>query len=409
MSEDNTAPGPLVVLGGSHRVIEVAAEFDCPVVHIQKPGANVAHLIKGATRLLTADYTGPAFHSLIEQVLAPLRPRAFVSLAEDGLAAAAAANHLLALPGTLPDVVSRLRDKAHMRQRLMECGLDKLTVSFAAVESGPQAASVMATWPHGTTAILKPRDGTGSQGIEHITAPAELQAQGDLSGQLLEQYIPGSEYSAETFSVDGVHRLVAVTEKVIDPATFVELGHVTPPPSLTSDDLHAIHGAISSFLSALGLHDGPAHTEFKLHDNTVRIIESHNRIGGDGISTLTRLVTGIDLVAWSVGWPVGQGAPAADPKPAAPAAAIAFATARPGTVAEISLPNPDQAPPAIRVVDMAAFVAPGDRVRPLRSSTDRVGCVMVTGAEPSPTLAAAVGLAQCITVTALDSKQDVAV
>ncbi|MFD9514442.1 ATP-grasp domain-containing protein [Streptomyces mirabilis] len=409
MSEDTAETGPLVVLGGSHRVIEVAAEFDCPIVHVQKPGATVTHLIKGGTRLLTADYTGPAFHSLVEQVLAPLRPQAFVSLAEDGVVAAASANLLLGLPGTPPDVVSRFRDKAHMRQRILECGLDELTVPFAAVESGPHAASVMATWPRGTTAILKPRDGSGSQGIEHITAPAELRTRVDLSRQLLEQYVPGPEYSAETFSVDGGHRLVAVTEKVVDPATFVELGHVTPPPSLTPAELHTIGSAVSRFLDAMGLHDGPAHTEFKLHDNTVKIIESHNRIGGGGISTLTRLVTGIDLVAWGVGWPVGLGAPAADPEPAAPAAAIAFAAARPGTVADISLPDADQAPPAIQVVDISAFVAPGDLVRPLRSSTDRVGCVMASGPAPGPTMAAVTGLARRITVTALDSRQDVTV
>jgi len=252
-----------------------------------------------------------------------------VSLTEAGVWPAARANARLDLPGTSISVVATLNDKARTRACLARASAQDLSVRFAEPENGAAAAHAMAAWGESARAILKPRSGSSSEDIELIQEAAQLADRGDLSAMILEEFIPGQEYSAETFSRDGTHQLVAVTEKYVDPTTFVELGHLVPAPSLSEREMALLEAAISRFLDIVGLANGQAHTEFKILHGAVKIIESHSRIGGDGISMLTRLVTGVDLVDWSLRWPLGLDQLPDGAGPEASAAAIAFVTAPP--------------------------------------------------------------------------------
>jgi biotin carboxylase len=400
MKSSNEAEQPLVILGASERAAIVANSFGCPLVHVHKPGGPVRDLAHGDVSYYSIDYTGSDFDGFVDAVLRPLRPRAVVSLTEAGVLPAARANARLVLPGTLPSVVATLNDKARTRTCLEQAGAQDLSVRFAEAGNGPAAARTMAGWGESARAILKPRSGSSSEGIELIQDAGQLTDRGDLTDMILEEFIPGQEYSAETFSRDGTHQLVVVTEKFVDPATFVELGHVTPAPSLSKRELALVEAALSRFLDTVGLTNGPAHTEFKIVNGVVKIIESHSRIGGDGISMLTQFVTGIDLVDWSLRWPLGMDQLPDPAAPEAQAAAIAFATAAPGVVTDVLLPTPTQTP-GIQVRDISAFVQKGDRVHELSSSADRVGCAMATGPTPQRALTAARDLASKIKVTTM--------
>ena len=68
---------------------------------------------------------------------------------------------------------------------------------------------------------------------------------------------------------------------------------------------------MGSFLDAVGLVEGPAHTEIRLARNGPRIIESHNRNGGGRINELVRLTFGFDIKATAPGWACGLGEPLA--------------------------------------------------------------------------------------------------
>ncbi|MEU4216679.1 ATP-grasp domain-containing protein [Actinoplanes sp. NPDC026623] len=331
--------------------------------------------------------------SFVEQVLRPLAPDAVVSVREDGLVPAALANARLGLRGTPLEVVETLRDKARMRA-LLEGKAPHLTIRASTPASLDEAVDTFLNWG-GRKAILKPRASSGSRGVVLIESVADLLAHGDPSGQMLEEYLPGQEYSAESFSVGGVHRIVALVEKHTGPS-FVELAHVVPAPSLGTSAVPVIQEQLIEFLDVVGLADGPAHTEFKLIDGGIRIIESHNRVGGDGIPHLVRLVTGIDLQRWSIGWSLGLGEPDHQERPAAAAAAIAFATAPEGVVQSVALPSLEF--PDATVEDVRSFVRPGDRVAALTSSSARVGSGSVSGADASRVLVAAQTLAAGIDV-----------
>ncbi|MFC8297857.1 acetyl-CoA carboxylase biotin carboxylase subunit family protein [Micromonospora orduensis] len=396
MSQPPPGDRQLVILGASGQIAAVARRLGCRLIHVQKPGSPLEQFIEpGSVRstYYTADYTAESFPSFLEKVLRPLAPDAVVSVREDGLGPAALANARLGLAGTPPEVVETLRDKAKMRA-LLEGKAPHLTVRASIPTSREDAVDTFLAWG-GRPAILKPRASSGSRGVLLVESVADLLAQGDPSGQVLEEHLPGQEYSAESFSVGGVHRIVAIVEKHTGPS-FVELAHVVPAPSLDVSAVPVIQDQLTEFLDVVGLVDGPAHTEFKLVDGGIRIIESHNRIGGDGIPHLVRLVTGTDLQRWSMGWPLGLGGPGPQDRPAAAAAAIAFATAPEGVVQSVALPRLEFADATVE--DVRSFVKPGDEVAALTSSSARVGSGSVSGADPSRVLAAARRLAAGIDV-----------
>lgn len=72
---------------------------------------------------------------------------------------------------------------------------------------------------------------------------------------MLEEYIDGSEYSVEAFLVDGVHTIVAITEKIVN-ENFVELGHVTPS-LLDKETIQKVNEFIINFLNVIDLKFGP--------------------------------------------------------------------------------------------------------------------------------------------------------
>ncbi|WP_200216696.1 ATP-grasp domain-containing protein [Micromonospora coerulea] len=386
----------LVVLGTSGQTAALARQLGCRLIHVQQPGGAVEQYVEPnslRSTYYTADYTADSFLDFVNQVLRPLRPDAVVSMREDGLVPAAVAGRHLGLVGTPPEVAETLRDKARMRE-LLELKAPHLTVRAAAPASVDQAVEVFSRWGGGA-AILKPRASSGSRGVVLVESVDDLREQGDPARRILEEYLPGQEYSAESFSVDGTHQIVAIVEKHTT-ASFVEVAHVVPAPSLDISTNPVVRDQLIEFLDVVGLANGPAHTEFKLAPGGIKIIESHNRIGGDGIADLVRLTTGIDLLRWGLGWQVGLGGPDPRPRPAAAAAAVAFATAPEGVVESVALP--ELTFPDATVEAVCALVGVGDSVTALTSSSARVGSASASGADASRVLAAARTLAAGIQV-----------
>ncbi|MFE7935690.1 ATP-grasp domain-containing protein [Streptomyces sp. NPDC057456] len=382
---ESIAESRLVVIGASVNIASVAHGIGCRTVFVQKPGSPVEKLVDTRSNL----------YSMVDFVLRPLKPHAVVSLTETGLLPAAIAAERLGLPGVPPDVVTRLRDKSLMRAHI-QGNLPDSTVRFATPTDGAEAAAIMRSWA--CEVIVKPRTGTGSSGIRRFSSPADLEHVGRLDSIIMEEYVIGREYSAETFSLGGAHTLLAVAEKRTSDR-FIELGHMIPPSTLGPRDINQIESTVSEFLNCIGLRDGPAHTEFKISSDRVTIIESHNRVAGGRIPDLVQAVTGVDLKRWSLGWPLGLRDADCRTEPVAPAAASAFVTAQPGRVLSVSRPSTLAKAAGAAHETVTLFVEPGDTVRELSCSFDRVACATATGATPDTARARAEELARGITVT----------
>jgi biotin carboxylase len=227
---------------------------------------------------------------------------AFGELDQDRAADIAVA---LGLPFHSRDVIDVVYDKVLMRRRLAARGVDP-TVS-APVTTARELKRFADE--HGLPLILKPARGTGSESVTKLATHTELE--GILARlatvehpepMVVEPYLAGPEISVEAFSERGAHRVVGITSKSVD-ANFVEVGHVVREASAADA---AVAGYVTRVLDALGITDGPTHTELILTAVGPRVVETHTRAGGDQIPQLLTAASGIDLIELAVRQALGE-------------------------------------------------------------------------------------------------------
>lgn len=151
--------------------------------------------------------------------------------------------------------------------------------------------------------IIKPRDNSGSRGVKLCRNPEELKESIDealenshLDTLLVEEYIEGPEYSIESLHFDGKSEVIQFTEKKTTTFPYnVELGHMQPA-SISEENKKRIREIITKIGHALMFENCPSHTELKINDRGVFVIETSPRLGGDYItSELVPLSTGINM------------------------------------------------------------------------------------------------------------------
>lgn len=362
----------LVVIGANATVARAAATLEQDLIHVQLPGSP--HVEECAATSFLFDYRERApFLAFVDEVLAPLSPAAIVSLTELGLEPAAAAAERLGTAGTALSVVRAMRNKLTMRRLLAERA-PQLNVAFAAADDPTAVERLFAGH---SPVVVKPVAGSGSAEVALVHQVSELPASRRTADTIVEQFVGGVEFSVEALSCRGRHTVIGIAEKGTTTG-FVEVSHVMPPHSLDESRRELIERAVCQLLDALGLTDGPSHSEFKINGDRVAVIETHNRLGGDGIADLVKLTRGIDWRRCALGWAVGAGVQRE--LVTAPAAATVFFTAPPGRVTAIA------ERPALKhglIVDWQVTAELGDEVALLRSSSDRLGWATLTAADPS--------------------------
>ena len=151
--------------------------------------------------------------------------------------------------------------------------------------------------------IVKPRDNSGSRGVKLCRNAEELKASieealenSKLDTVLVEEFVEGPEYSIEGLHYDGKSEVIQFTEKKTTEFPYnVELGH-KQPANLTEEQKTAIREIVSKIGKAMNFVNCPSHTELKINDRGIFVIETSPRLGGDYItSTLTPLSTEINL------------------------------------------------------------------------------------------------------------------
>ncbi|MFJ8476104.1 ATP-grasp domain-containing protein [Kitasatospora sp. NPDC094011] len=377
MTGTGSASAPrIAVIGGTPATLRKVRAAGFEIVWVYGPGdldpAGLAHVAEAHLM----DYREPAAVADLLETVHRSRPLVrVVSIIEDGLEPAAAATDRLGLPGNGLELVQVLQDKLAFRTVLAERGVDAV-----AARIGHTAADIRAFVAEHGPAVIKPRYGSGSLGVRFVEDLAAADEAGawaagfGLHSFLMEQFLSGTEISVETFSFAGQHVVLAFTAKE-KLASFVEVGHTQPAP-LEPDTARRVEELVFAMLDAVGLADGPAHTEVILTPAGPRLVESHSRRGGDRITDLVQQVYGIDTDALAFLWYAGRTGPVRPGEPAC-GASIRFLTAEPGVVDSVEGLAEVLADPA--VVAAAVTVAPGDTVVPIAWSYDRCGLVLARG------------------------------
>jgi len=301
---------------------------------------------------------------------------AIVTLTEKSLRIAAELSAFFDLPGLAPNVIEIIHDKNEMRKFLCDKG------NFSVKYCHPGNIKELSVFAEsaGYPIIVKPVDGYGSQNVKKINSIDEFE-EVDFSIELIaEEFLYGDEFSAECFSFKGKHLVAGITRKILiessDGKNFTEMGHCVPA-NLTDEVKNLIETYIGDFLTLIGVDNGPTHTEFKLEGNKISIIETHNRIGGDRISSLVKMSTGIDLVELSMLWPLGLCSATDKVTYFTHHAAIRFFNPPPGKL--ISIAGIERLKHSSNVIDIEIGCKSGDIIKPIEDSFNRYGFVITTG------------------------------
>ncbi|MFI0967610.1 ATP-grasp domain-containing protein [Streptomyces sp. NPDC021080] len=219
------------------------------------------------------------------------------AFAEEAQEHAVAVADALGLPCHPAEAVRLAGHGPLLRARLRDAGVDGTAASE--VRDTADVAAFAAVY--GYPLVLKPVDGMGAGAASVIRSAAELAELAELVGLLptgrrmmVEEYLDGEEYGVEAFSERGVHRLVCVSQTLIDPVARVRTGHCLPAPAesrLRAD----VEAFLPRVLDALGVRDGPTHTRIVMTDAGPRVVRIRLRPGGDRIVELASLALGLDL------------------------------------------------------------------------------------------------------------------
>ena len=199
------------------------------------------------------------------------------------------------LDGNKSLVIEQLRNKLYVREATQNINTLK-NISVVQYDMKSTTAPFL-------PCVVKPITGDSKKGVFFINNNNEFDSAIGIvkeftSNIMIEEYIPGQEYSVETLSFRGEHSVIQITEKESSGAPhFVELSHHQPAP-ISCKQKKKITDTVKAILSELSFESGAAHIEIKVdQDDNIYLIECNPRGGGDEISnTLVSLSTNFDYL-----------------------------------------------------------------------------------------------------------------
>lgn len=234
--------------------------------------------------------------------------------------------------------------------------------------------------------IVKPADNSGSRGVfmvknlkdeDSIREAYKYSAKFSRSGDVIvEEFMSGQEVSVETLSVDGTVHIIQITDKITTGAPyFVEMGH-TQPTELDEETVKKIKTVTIDAVNAIGIKNGPSHTEIIVTEEGPKIVELGARLGGDCITThLVPLSTGVNMVRCCINIALGESVDIS--YEFNKGAAIRFLSQHQGIISEIKGKEEALAVKGVKQVSFTKGI--NDTLYEVKNSSDRVGFVIAQG------------------------------
>ena len=293
----------LMILGASILqlpAIEKAKEMGLDVIVVDMNPEAIGFNVKGIKKeiISTTDI------SAIVKVAKSYQIDGIITLATDmPMRSVAAVAKEMGLVGIDEITALKATNKIEMRKALQEKGVP--IPEFYKVSSEEEYKEVVSRFR--CPFIVKPADSSGSRGIFEVKDIADQKliekaykyaiSYSTVGDVVVEEYMSGPEVSVETLSIDGVCHVIQITDKLTTGAPhYVELGHSQPTRhgNEVADQISKIAIAANK---AIGIKNGPSHTEIIVTSEGPKIVEIGARLGGDNITThLVPFSTGVNMV-----------------------------------------------------------------------------------------------------------------
>ena len=272
-------------------------------------------------------------------------------------------------------------NKAKMREALKKSSVP-IPMYFSVDNYEQYLESIYKIKNNNCKVIVKPADNSGSRGISLIENYQEKKLEkiykyckehSNTGSLVVEEYMEGPEVSVETLSYNGTCHVIQITDKITTGAPyFVEMGH-SQPSLLDKEIIEKIKKVAVDANEAIGIKNGPSHTEVKVTKDGPKIVELGARLGGDNITThLVPYSTGVNMVEACINIALGQEVDIR--KKFQKASAIRFKKCDTGEIINITGVEEAKKMNGIKNVNIVHGV--GEQSREIKNSNDRVAYVI---------------------------------
>ena len=293
----------------------------------------------------------------------------------------------LGLPGIGYETALRFTNKYVMRKALRPIFAAHLPESHY-FEKAEEAIRFYRDARNEQDYVVKPINSQGSRGV-FVLAKNNMDADDRIHssftesrerGVLIETFVPGAEYSAETFVRDGKLHNLTLTKKyhysqnpcIDERNTF--LGDVSPELE------EAIFMLNEKIILALGLPFGNTHAEYKVNGDGIYLMEIAARSAGGSIgSKIIPFLTEFDCLRALLHELTDRPFEIAIRDYRERFAVLKFFNFRPGRVKKIFI-NEDMTRD-LMVFTLTDYLEEGGVVKPIKDSRDRLGYFVVHGSD----------------------------
>lgn len=291
-------------------------------------------------------------------------------------------NDCLGLKGVSLLTANYCSNKIETRKRLKE--FDCNQPNFEIVDNIEK--TIDACENIGFPCVIKAPDSSGSRGVSKVYSEKDIKAAFDEAFRytqqnfiIVEQFIEGLEFGAQTFSVDGKCELVLLHSDILsEPPYMIPIGHSFPFTEITEEEKNQAIKDVKKAVEVLGIINGPANVDFILNkkDNRIKIIEIGARIGATCLPELVKYHTGIDWVEQTILNCMGMSVDLTV-KSNIPVTAFILQSKRDGILSSYKFPEIFPEPDNLLEYEITAQI--GEEVNKLRKGTDRIGKVVYKG------------------------------
>lgn len=203
-----------------------------------------------------------------------------------GVLAASYVAEKLHLPGLNYAAAKRIKNKYEVRKKLIEACADDMQEAFE-VDKNIALESLNLHYP----VMVKPCDGSGSRATMRVDCAKDLAYACHMAMEaslkkkaLIETFVQGNEYGAESLVVNGeIHVLGIMKKWMTKPPYYAELGHQIPselPAELENKAIECVRNTIK----ALDINHGAVNMDLIINKKgEVHIVDVGARMGGNMI------------------------------------------------------------------------------------------------------------------------------